>query len=212
MENKPWFLNRCDSGRGVCYLNQIPEDRKVFTIMTLRSFARRFSFCAVTSAALTGAAHAAAQNETFRDWTASMTEVDTGEDLRKTCTAATSAADKSWTLGIAISNGDALPPDGYPTLVIDAAGGGLTEGEDLPAVFSFGDKRIEAKVHGGGKQVIVNNTNTTSLALLQAMAAGSTLDVTLAGKTGPSLSLSGFTASYRKLGAWCGFPTSDVTK
>ena len=176
--------------------------------MTLRNIAS----CLILYVALISTAHAAPQMETFRDWTASLEEVDTGEDVRKTCAATTSTEDKLWTLKVSITNGDALPPDFYPAIVIDAPGGGLTEGESLPAVFTFGDKRIDAKISGGGKQVIVNNTNATNLALLRAMAAGSTLDLTLAGKPVPSLSLAGFTAAYRKLGTACGFPTGDVAK
>jgi hypothetical protein len=42
--------------------------------------------------------------------------------------------------------------------------------------------------------------------------AGSTPDLALPAKLGVSLSLAGFTASYKKLGAWCGFPTADVAK
>ncbi|WP_119274489.1 hypothetical protein [Taklimakanibacter deserti] len=179
--------------------------------MTFRSLVSSL----ILSAALATSAHAASQKETSKDWTASLDEVNTGEDLRKTCSAWTTAKDaagKDWTLKLAISNGDVLPPDGYPAIVVGSAAGGLPKGENQPASFDFGDKKLEAKVSGDGKEAMINNVKATSLALLKGLAAGSAVTVTLAGKPTPSLSLAGFTASYRKLGQWCGFQTSDVAK
>jgi hypothetical protein len=170
--------------------------------MTHRNFGRRFILCAAAGVALTGSAHAAAQKETFRDWQASLDEVNTGEDVRKTCSAATTAKDaagKDWTLKVSIGNGDVMPPDAYPAIAVSAAGGGLPSRENQPAAFGFGDQRIDAKVSGGGNEAM-------------AMAAGSTLDLTLPAKPTISLSLSGFTAAYRKLGTCCGFPTTDIAK
>ena len=168
----------------------------------------------IIAVALAASAHAAPQKETSRDWTASLAEVNTGEDLRKTCSAWTTAKDmagKDWTLELAISNGDALPPDAYPQLGI-AAADGLPKGENQSASFDFGDRKIEAKASGDGKTAMVDNAKEKSLALLKAFAAGDKLAVTLAGKPAASFSLAGFTASYRKLGQWCGFPTTDVAK
>ncbi|MGE0239294.1 MAG: hypothetical protein AB7F09_02500 [Parvibaculaceae bacterium] len=179
--------------------------------MTFRSFALSL----VLGAALAANAGAASRNETSKDWTASLEEVDTGEDVRKTCTGWTAARDeagKDWTLKLAIGDGDVLPPDAYPQLSITAAAGGLNKAENQPATFDFGGKEVEAKVSGGGNEVMVDNVKETSLALLKALAAGDRLTVTLTGKPSPALSLSGFTASYRKLGQWCGFPTADVAK
>lgn len=176
---------------------------------------RTVSSCLIFFAATIGAAHAASRNETFRDWKASLEEVNTGEDVRKTCTASTTAKDtagKDWKLKLAISNGDVSPPDAYPQIAIAAGGGGLPKGEGIAMAFSFGDKRIDAKGSGDGGVVMMNNTKETSLAVLRAMAAGSTLDLALAGKPAPALSLAGFTAAYRKLGSACGFSTGDVAK
>lgn len=169
----------------------------------------------ILSVALAVSAHAAPQKETSKDWTAGLDEVNTGEDMRKTCSAWTTAKDtagKDWTLELAISNGDALPPDAYPQLSIAAAADGPPKGENQSASFDFGDRKIEAKASGDGKTVMVDNAKEKSLALLKAFAAGDKLAVTLAGKPAASFSLAGFTASYRKLGQWCGFPTTDVTK
>lgn len=165
--------------------------------------------------ALMGGAAAAPQKETFRNWTASLDEVDTGEDLRKTCKAITSSDNLVswiWVLGVTISDGDALPPDAYPAIAISSTGPDWPTGQAVQMIFDMGGKRIEARASSDGKQLLVANEKAMTLALLRAMAAGSTLDVAVAGKPGPSLSLKGFTAAYRKLGVWCGFPTGDVAK
>ena len=178
--------------------------------MTNGNIGRHLIIHALAGAAMLGAAQATPQKATFRDWTASLDEVNTGEDVRLTCTAQTAAPDGSWTLRLAISNGDVMPPDAYPQIVI--AGAGLAKGEGLAVAFSFGDEHIDAKGLSDGKELMVDNAKATSLALLRAMAAGDKLDIAVAGISAPPLSLAGFTASYRKLGSWCGFPTTDIAK
>lgn len=165
--------------------------------------------------ALTGSAMAAPQKETFRDWTASLEEVNTGEDLRKTCRAMTSGDDlvsRISVLGVTISDGDVLPPDAYPAITLSLTGPDWPTGEAIAVIFDTGGKPIEATASSDGSQLAVNNMKETSLALLRAMAAGSTLDIAVAGKPIPAVSLRGFTAAYRKLGVWCGFPADDVAK
>jgi hypothetical protein len=150
-----------------------------------------------------------------KDWIASLDEINSGEDARKTCSAWTTATDEAGTAGVlklAIGDGDALPPDVYPRVSLAAVSGGLNKGEDQPVTFDFGDRKLDAKASSDGKQVMVNNVKETSLALLKGLAQGSTVTATFAGKPTPALSLAGFTASYRKLGSWCGFPTTDVAK
>lgn len=62
--------------------------------MIIGSIGRHFVLGAFAGAALLGGgAMAAPQKETFKDWTASLSEVNTGEDMRKTCTARTFAKD-----------------------------------------------------------------------------------------------------------------------
>lgn len=161
--------------------------------------------------ALTGAAMAAPQKETFRDWTASLDEVNTGEDLRKTCRAETSAAGDGGevaTLAIAISDGDVLPPEAYPAILISMAA--APAGEGIPVAFDIGGRHFDVLAAGNGKRVSVNNVKETSLALLRAIAAGSTVGIAVAGKPVPAQSAKGFTAAYRQLGTWCGFPVGDV--
>ena len=168
----------------------------------------------ILTATLVVNAQAASREETSKDWTAGMAEINTGEDIRKTCSAWTTAKDAggaAWTLRLAISNGDVLPPEAYPQVSLIAASG-LPKGENLSLSFDFGDAKVDVKAMGDGDQLMINNEKETSLALLKNLAAGSTVTAMLGGKPTPALSLAGFTASYRKLGNWCGFPTTDVAK
>ncbi len=179
----------------------------------MRTMIRTLLSSSLLFLALAGNALAAPQKETFRDWAAGLDEVNTGEDLRKTCQAETLAAadgGQTATLAIAIGDGDVLPPDAYPAILISTTA--APAGEGIPVAFEIGGKRFDIQAAGDGKQVTINNAKETSLTLLRAMAAGSTVDIAVAGKPVPALSLKGFTAAYRQLGAWCGFPTGDVAK
>jgi invasion protein IalB len=161
-------------------------------------------------------AQAAPRMETFGKWSTIVDEVDTGEDVRKTCAASTAFLDESGTSGtltLAISDGDALPPDGYPTLVIAMKNKELPTGENIAAVFGDTNGKVKATVKtisDGGGRWMMNNKTETSLALLRAMRRAGALDVTFADKPVATVSMDGFTKDYRSLGASCGFPTDDV--
>lgn len=161
-------------------------------------------------------AQAAPRMETFGKWSTIVDEVDTGEDVRKTCAASTAFLDASGTSGtltLAISDGDALPPEGYPTLVIAMKNKELPTGENIAAVFGDTNGKVEATVKtisDGGGRWMMNNKTETSLALLRAMRRAGALDVTFADKPVATVSMDGFTKAYRRLGASCGFPTDDV--
>jgi invasion protein IalB len=157
---------------------------------------------------------AAPKTETFGKWSTTVDEIDTGEDLRKTCVASTAFLDASGTSGtltLAISNGDALPPDGYPTLVIAMKNKDLPTGENIPAVFGDSNGKVKATVNAlaGGKWMLHNKTET-SLALLRAMRRAGALDIVFADNPVATVSMGGFTKAYRSLGLSCGFPTGDV--
>jgi hypothetical protein len=157
---------------------------------------------------------AAPKTETFGKWSTTVDEIDTGEDLRKTCVASTAFLDASGTSGtltLAISNGDALPPDGYPTLVIAMKNKDLPTGENIPAVFGDSNGKVKATVNAlaGGKWML-NNKTETSLALLRAMRRAGALDIVFADNPVATVSMGGFTKAYRSLGLSCGFPTGDV--
>ncbi|WP_287205578.1 hypothetical protein [Mesorhizobium sp.] len=159
---------------------------------------------------------AAPKTETFGKWSTTVDEIDTGEDLRRTCVASTAfldASGASGTLTLAISNGDALPPDGYPTLIIGMRNKDLPTGENIPAVFGDSNGKVKATVDamaGAGGKWMLKNKPEISLALLRAMRRGSALDVIFADTPVATVSMDGFTKAYRSLGVSCGFPTVDV--
>ncbi|MER8441112.1 invasion associated locus B family protein [Mesorhizobium sp. M1312] len=159
---------------------------------------------------------AAPKTETFGKWSTTVDEIDTGEDLRKTCVASTAfldASGASGTLTLAISNGDALPPNDYPTLLIAMKNKDLPTGKNMPAVFGDSNGKVKATVDtmaGAGGKWMLNNKPEISLALLRAMRRASALDVTFADTPVATVSMDGFTKAYRSLGVSCGFPTSDV--
>ncbi|RWN01767.1 MAG: hypothetical protein EOR84_05735 [Mesorhizobium sp.] len=159
---------------------------------------------------------AAPKTETFGNWSTTVDEIDTGEDLRKTCVASTAFLDASGASGtftLAISNADALPPNGYPTLVIAMKNKDLPTGENIPAVFGDGNGKVKATVDamaGASGKWMLNNKPEISLALLRAMRRASALDIVFADTPVATVSMDGFTKAYRSLGVSCGFPTGDV--
>ncbi|WP_292138886.1 hypothetical protein, partial [Mesorhizobium sp.] len=141
-----------------------------------------------------------------------------GEDLRKTCAASTAfigAGGVPGTLTLVITNGDALPPDAYPSITIAVDNKGLPAGKSIAATFGDDKGRVAAKLHSDGAvngrlSWTVDNQAKISLALLRAMRRASVLDVSFGDAPVGSISMDGFTKAYRSLGASCGFPTADV--
>ncbi|MER8981754.1 hypothetical protein [Mesorhizobium sp. M0870] len=164
------------------------------------------------------AAQAAPKLETFGRWSTLVDEVDTGEDLRKTCAASTAfigAGGVPGTLTLVITNGDALPPDAYPSVTIAVDNKDLPAGKSVAATFDDDKGRVAAKLHSDGAvngrlSWTVDNQAKTSLALLRAMRRASVLDVFFGDAPVGSISMDGFTKAYRSLGTSCGFPTADV--
>jgi len=153
------------------------------------------------------------KTETFGKWSTIVDEVSTGEDVRKTCAASTAFVDAngtSGTLTLAISNGDALPPAGYPSLIIAVNNKDLPTGENIPAVFGDDKSKVKSTVSAGAGQWIMNSKAETSLAVLRTMRRAGALDVVFAKMPVATISMDGFTKAYRSLGASCGFPTADV--
>ncbi|AZO47479.1 MAG: hypothetical protein EOS58_23815 [Mesorhizobium sp.] len=157
---------------------------------------------------------ASPKTETFGRWSTIIDEVNTGEDVRRTCAASTAFLDQNGTGGtltLAISNGDALPPDGYPSLVIALRNKDLPAGENIPAVFGDDKGKVKATVSADiGDQWMLDNKKEVALALLRAMRRAAAIDVVFANKPVASISMDGFTKAYRSLGASCGFATNDV--
>lgn len=191
---------------------------QIFGVAGLGALGVLVTLTTLPSAALAQSAPtpAAPKTETFGNWSTTVDEIDTGEDLRKTCVASTAFLDASGTSGtltLAVSNGDALPPNGYPTLVIAMKNKDLPTGENIPAVFGDGNGKVKATVDamaGASGKWMVNNKPEISLALLRAMRRASALDVIFADTPVATVSMDGFTKAYRSLGVSCGFPTADV--
>jgi hypothetical protein len=162
-------------------------------------------------------ARADTTTEIFGDWTASVEDVNTGQDQHKTCTATASDKDPddtAWTLTISISDGDALPPDAYPAFTVSAEKGDFPEGEGIPAEFDIDGKKVEASVLGevtdAGHQWLLESNDDSSLDLFTAMSGASSLTFELQESPVAAVSISGFDDAYRQLGEWCGYPTDDV--
>ena len=156
--------------------------------------------------------------ETFGRWSTLVDEVDTGQDIRKTCAASTAfigAGGETGTLTLIISNGDALPPAAYPSLTIAVDNQALPTGKSVAATFGDDKGHVTAKLRSdaainGRLSWTVDNQAKTSLALLRVMRRASALDVSFGDTPVGSISMDGFTKAYRSLGVSCGFPTTDV--
>ncbi|BCG73964.1 hypothetical protein MesoLj113a_51220 [Mesorhizobium sp. 113-1-2] len=155
---------------------------------------------------------------TFGKWTTIVDVLDSGQDTSKTCAASTAffdASGNSGTLTLSISTGDALPPDGYPTIMLTVDNKQLPTGEKIAATFGDPGVKVSATVYSNNAVIgrpswTVDNQAKTSLALLRAMRQVISLDVTFGKQAVASIPMDGFTKAYRSLGTSCGFPTKDV--
>lgn len=154
----------------------------------------------------------------YRDWRVFTETVDTGEDLRTTCTALT-GGDGLPSLRLSVSNGDAGPPDAYPepALFESAPRGHSTLMQDGMAVAFVFDR--QAAFYGiadgwfddeGFAQAEARPRWQDALNMLRWMKAGQSLDIRLMhpyqeGRQVMEASLSGFTAAYGKMMDECGF-------
>ncbi|AZO12867.1 MULTISPECIES: hypothetical protein [unclassified Mesorhizobium] len=156
----------------------------------------------------------APKTETFGRWSTIVDELKAGEEVRKTCAASTAFLDSygtGGTLTLAISNGDALPPNGYPSIVIALRNKDLPTGEHIAAEFSDDKGKVKATVSADvGDQWMLDNKTDIALAVLRAMRRASTVDVVFGKQPVGTISMDGFTKAYRSLGLSCGFPTVDV--
>lgn len=155
---------------------------------------------------------------TFGRWTTMVDTLDTGQDAHKTCAASTAffdAGGNSGTLTLSISTGDALPPNGYPAVMLTVDNKTLPTGKKIAATFGDPGVKVPANVYSndgviGRPSWTVDNQARTSLALLRAMRQATSLDVTFGKLAVASIPMDGFTKAYRNLGTSCGFPTKDV--
>jgi hypothetical protein len=169
--------------------------------------------CCLASTALAGD-----QYFSYKDWHVQIKTVDTGEDLRITCTMWT-GGDGDPIVGLSISNGDALPPDVYPGVQLtESAVRGyatvLQNDQTVNFVFDDGDS-AQASVYAGidDEGIAFADTNFAfedNHRVLQAMQRNGLIDIVGPGGLVYSASLNGFSASYRKVAEQCGFTVAGV--
>lgn len=159
---------------------------------------------------------------TFKDWQVHVESVDTGEDLRVTCTIQTVGNEigKARRLYATISNGDAMPPHFYPSVILEeiAAPGtraSLNPGDPVSVEIDHQKMDIaptnQYQDEQGRLVTEVLMSDGQNPAMLRAMKAGQgvVFRVDLGGMQQGAFqisSLSGFTASYLKMAEQCGFP------
>ncbi|MDE4173442.1 hypothetical protein PXK01_04700 [Phaeobacter sp. PT47_59] len=152
----------------------------------------------------------------YDDWQVWVEETDTGEDLRRSCTAWT-GGDGEPVLRLEISNGDAGPPYVYPYPSLSETAPRhyktqMQDGQhvqfvtDTGAVFST---TAEARFNEEGlfeAHAVLNLAD--NLPTLQAMKQGSHMEIRTGGNMVFRASLAGFTAAYGKMMDSCGFSLS----
>lgn len=154
----------------------------------------------------------------YGSWRVFAETIDTGEDLRRTCTALT-GGDGEPSLSIEISNGDGGPPDFFPSVSISehAIRGYPTVMQDGQAVYiRFDDEdSMDAVVTGyfdeeGFAHAFFRFDHPDSQWVLRAMRKNHQLDAVVGGHVFYSFFLDGFTAAYVKAMDECGFSGAGV--
>ena len=164
------------------------------------------------------AAHAEMQYWDYKDWRVIVETVDTGEDLRVTCTALT-GGDGMPSLRVEVSNGDVLPPYYHPVPTLHESAPRrydtlLQDGDRVLFEFDL-ENQTEGFVTAGFdvdgiKVATARPHDGDSLWLLQTMRNSDTLWITRDGEIAYEASLSGFTAAYGKIAEQCEFSAEDV--
>lgn len=159
------------------------------------------------------AAATAAEYWDYRDWHVMVEAVDTGEDLRRYCTAYT-GGDGMPTLRVDVSDGDAGPPFYYPMATVSETAHRhyLTQmepGQTVEFLFDNGGAAY------GSATTWINDEGLASaesrlepsahLPMLQMMKAGRRVEIRAGGQPVLSASLKGFTAAYGRMMDECGF-------
>jgi hypothetical protein len=178
---------------------------------------RRSRLACLTAPPLSGGAVAqdAPKTDTFGRWSVIVDDINTGQDVRKTCVASTAfrnAIGDSGTLTLAISNGDALPPVAYPAMTIAIDNKDLPTGKNIAA--SFGDVGGKVAVTIDSSAAVngrlgwtVNNQAKTSLALCAHCRARQLKSLS------PTASCHDFDGRLQRpiaASVYHGFPTTDV--
>jgi hypothetical protein len=149
----------------------------------------------------------------YNDWHVSTEQIDTGEDLRVTCYAHTGGdGDPVWALEV--SNGDAGPPEFFPTprLIEIAPRHHKTVMYDQQSIefkFDTGTSITGQAVAYVNEEGLVQAESgpqhNSVLLMLMAMRRGTTLEAHGNNEVIATASLKGFTAAYGKMMDECGF-------
>ena len=154
----------------------------------------------------------------YGSWRVTVQEMDTGEDLRRTCSAAT-GGDGAPSAVISVSNGDAGPPDYFPVLLIreQAVRHHQTVLQDgQPVYIRFDDEDVmDGVVAGfvddeGFANAEIAFDHPQSQWVLRAMRKNGQFDVVVNGEVFMYVFLDGFTAAYLKMAEECGFTGAGV--
>ncbi|SNR54524.1 hypothetical protein [Puniceibacterium sediminis] len=154
----------------------------------------------------------------YGSWRVDVQEVDTGEDLRRTCSAVT-GGDGSPSVQVSMSNGDAGPPDYFPTVLISEhapRGHGTVLQDGQAAYIRFdNEESMDGAVSGffdeeGFANAEIAFDHPLSQWVLRAMRLNGQFDVVVEGNVFMYVYLDGFTASYLKMAEECGFSGAGV--
>lgn len=169
-------------------------------------------------ATMTGAAQAQDWYFEYGSWNVHVEEIDTGEDLRLTCRAFT-GGDGYPSVSVWFSNGDAGPPDYFPSVVVEesAVRHQRTVAQDGDPVYvRFDDNDVmDSVVSGytdeqGFQHASIPFYHPQSQWVLQAMRRNGQMDVVVNHKVLTMAFLDGFTAAYLKAAESCGFDGRGV--
>jgi len=154
----------------------------------------------------------------YGSWYVIVQEIDTGEDLRRSCSAVT-GGDGEPSVAISISNGDVGPPDFFPTVIVreHAPRGYQTVLQDGQAAYIRFDNEdvMDGVVAGyfdkeGFAHAEIAFDHPLSQWVLQAMHMNGQFDVVVDGKVFMYAYMDGFTAAYLKMAEECGFDGAGV--
>ncbi len=156
----------------------------------------------------------------YGSWRVWVEQIDTSQDLRRTCIAST-GGDGLPSVAVTFSNGDAGPPDYFPSVVIhDYAPRGydtvLQDGQ--PVYVRFDDEQVmDSTVHAnideeGFARATISFDDPVSQWVLQSMRVNGQMDVVVDGQVFMYVYLDGFTASYLKAAEECGFDGAGVVR
>lgn len=154
----------------------------------------------------------------YGSWRVWVEDVDTGEDIRRNCTALT-GGDGMPSASVQFSNGDAGPPLFFPSVIVtESALRGydtvLQDGQDVYIWFDD-EQTMDSTVYAfrddeGFARAEIAFDDPLSQWVLQSMRANGQMDVMVAGKVFMTAYLDGFTAAYLKAAEECGFDGAGV--